>query len=611
MLPIIQDSNVFKERVRQATDLADVASQFTQMKLIGRTLKGLCPLPGHTEKTPSFTIHKDMSYYYCFGCQRGGDVFQFAQEVMGLSFKEALELFAQKAGIPQPTYYTNYKISQNSQNETLYEKKVAFLKVNKLANNIFQNNLKNLPPHHTVLAYLRKRNLHPETLKKFEIGYSLPDWSALSKKLSHCKDLAYQLGFIRKSDRGDDYDVYRNRIMFPIITIRDEIIGFGGRSLVETNREAKYINSPTSDIFQKGQVLYGLKQAAPYIRSLDQVIVVEGYMDVVTLYQNGFCNVVGVLGTALTLDHAHLLKKYTKNIILLFDSDAAGQKAAEKALPILLNYGLYPRVLKMPDGQDPDSIMKQWGREKFQKQLSNCSDLFDHILKHYIAQKRLTPTVALDVLDRMGPIMTSMQDNQLKYMYIQRLADSLRITPSMVRSHFSPQKTKKTYNFYAEKADQRKQIKKKEKITAQLEKSVHTAEMMVAAIVANEPQYLKILEEEDMLEKFSSEKISGFLKKIQDISRHQKVDLGNLLSSSTLLNDKFVAHANTKLDTQLIEYIMKVASYKDISQTDKLFRDAVKRIKEHFLKEEGRVHAENLNQFMEIQKTRQNILNSR
>ena len=117
----------------------------------------------------------------------------------------------------------------------------------------------------------------------------------------------------------------------------------------------------------------------------------------------------------------------------------------------------------MPDGQDPDSIMKQWGREKFQKQLSNCSDLFDHILKHYIAQKRLTPTVALDVLDRMGPIMTSMQDNQLKYMYIQRLADDLRITPSMVRSHFSAQKTKKTYNFYAEKADQEKQIQKKEK----------------------------------------------------------------------------------------------------------------------------------------------------
>ena len=181
--------------------------------------------------------------------------------------------------------------------------------------------------------------------------------------------------------------------------------------------------------------------AATHIRSLDQVIVVEGYMDVLTLHQNGFKNTVGVLGTALTVDHANLLKKYTKNIILLFDSDVAGQKASEKTLPIVLEAGLYPRSVDLPEGQDPDSIIKEWGKAKFQEKLNKATDLFESILSRYTKGQLLSPSMKLQILDNMGVFVTPIQDKRLKTLYIQSLAEHLRLTPERIRQYLLPQKS--------------------------------------------------------------------------------------------------------------------------------------------------------------------------
>ncbi len=616
----------FKEQVRQATDIVDVISQFTQLKANGKNLKGLCPLPGHIEKTPSFNVNSSMQFYYCFGCHKGGDIFTFAQEVMGHSFKESLEYFARKAGLNPPAYdgtdkHLSYSSSASSQ------KKTSFFKVNLAAKNIFKNVLETCKKDHPVRVYLEKRGLTQKTIQDFELGYAPDNWSFLSQKLLKERNIACQLGLIRQQTSSAQnhsfkmknyYDVYRDRIMFPIVTVKEEVVGFGGRCLVKSDREGKYINSSNSPIFHKSQVLYGLKMAATHIRSLDQVIIVEGYMDVITLHQNGFKNTVGVLGTALTIDHANLLKKYTKNIILLFDSDAAGQKASEKTLPIVLKAGLYPRSVELPEGQDPDSVVKQWGKAKFQEKLLKASDLFENILRRYTKGQMLSPSMKLQVLDNMGIFITPAQDRRLKSLYIQSLAEHLRLTPEHIRQYLLPQKRSLrgfADNLKGEKKNnwqmQREQVFKK-----QIEKPTSKAELIVAAIIANYPQYLKILETEHVLDMFSSEKIIGFLKKIQGLSRQEAIKPDTLITDLLVQNDKLSPLEIQSLDVQLIESIVFIGNEKDLSQIDQLFEDGIIRIKEHFLKEQARtaidrvssnVNVSDLKHFMEIQKRKHRL----
>lgn len=621
--------NDFKERVRTATDIVEVVSRFTDLKTKGKNLAGLCPLPGHTEKTPSFTVNRDMQYYYCFGCQRGGDVFKFAQEVMGHSFPDALDYFAEKAGISRPPYnpYSQSSIKHPS-SANVRQKKTALLKVNLLAKNIFQEALLKAPPDHPVQIYLKKRGFHLESLKTFQIGYAPNDWSFLSKKLSNHRSLARELGLIKQQTSAhapnqSDFDIYRNRLLFPIITIMDEVVGFGGRTLMESDKEAKYINSPASDIFHKGKILYGLNLAASHIRSFNQVLIVEGYTDVIMLHQNGFKNTVGVLGTAFTEDHARLIKRYTQNVVVLFDSDEAGQKATQRALPVLLETGLSPRSLEMPEGQDPDIALKTWGGIEFQKKLKNAPDLFECLLMRQLKGQSLTPSFKLQVLDEMGPLISKMADQRLKSLYIQTLAQYLRLDVGKIQQYILPQKRGKikyNYSLGVKTADQEKYDLKRQIIKRQMEeKSVPKAELVVAAIVANNLQKLKLLEEQDILKQFSSEKISCFLKKLQALPRQDSINLDKLLrDSSELKENKGALDINfqTPIGRQLIEYIMFYGSESNSSQIDQFFEDAIRRIKECFLKEQARMamhqhgnnlKTEDLKHFMDIQKTKHHL----
>ena len=610
----------FKERVRETTDIVDVVSRFTALKTKGKTLVGICPLPGHTEKTPSFTVNPDLQFYYCFGCQRGGDVFKFAQEVMGHSFPEALNYFADKAGLTPPPRSGSFS-EQSFHSAQFFQKKASLVKINGLAKDIFQKKLQDLTPNHPARIYLKNRGFSQKAIEAFQLGYAPNDWTFLSKKLSSYRE-AQILGLVRKkAGHQDYYDVYRNRIMFPIITIRDEVIGFGGRCLIESEQEAKYINSPTSDIFHKGKILYGLNLAATHIRSLDQVIVVEGYTDVMMLHQNGFKNVVGVLGTALTEAHARLLRRYTRNVIVLFDSDAAGKKASKKALPILLKADLYPKSLEMPPGEDPDQILQTWGREKFQKRLKEAPDLFECLLKdHLMGRPPLTPSTRLEVLDVMGPLIATTPDQRLKSLYAQSLAQHLGLDIKTIwRSLHSPKGQKIDYSSTHKTADQENDWQGQQAL--RVESYVPEAELMVIAIVVNDPKYLRILEERGILMQFSSKKISYFLKKLQDMHRHGPINLDNLLTdlwgfeANEIASDKNIY---LRQNRQLLEFISDIGRNEDQSQINKLFEDALRRIQECFLKEQGRekqarmVQNEQedtqiLKQFMDIQRTKHGL----
>lgn len=343
-----------------------------------------------------------------------------------MSFLESVEYLANRASIPLPEENT-FKNHNKSNKNTL-------LKLNLLAGAFFKNELLKLKEDHPAKIYLKNRGLTPEIIETFKIGFSPEGWDNLVKYFLSKKapmPLAQSLGLVRqKSYKKDYYDIFRNRIMFPILSPKGEVLGFGARTIA--NENPKYLNSPESEIFHKGKVLYGLNEAAKHIRIEDQVIVVEGYMDLIALYQFGFKNVVATLGTALTSDHAKLLKRSTKNIVVLFDSDQAGQFAQERSLPILLSEGLLPKAISLGDNKDPDEFLRKNGAEVFKEKLKSATDLFFVIWNRILKSRPDSPTDKVHKFELIAPYLLSTEDQSLRELYIQEIASSLNVTPEWI-----------------------------------------------------------------------------------------------------------------------------------------------------------------------------------
>lgn len=423
-------SREFIDKVISASQLADVISQYTVLKPAGKDLVGRCPFPDHKEKTPSFHVSIDKQVYHCFGCKKGGNVFTFLQHFQGMSFPEAIEYLAQRASIPLPAP-DQYSATQE-QKEALRKKE--FLEINRVAAQYFVDNYKKLPPSHPVREYTHKRYLKAESLETFQIGYASEEWEGLVQCLRNrglSLALAEELGLVKRRDSGGYYDFFRDRLMFTITGQMGEVIGFGGRILGEG--QPKYINSLESPLFHKGRSLYGLHHSSRYIRSEDRVIVVEGYMDLIALYQAGFKNVVAPLGTALTLDQCRILARMTKNVIVLFDGDEAGQKAAEKSLPILFEAGLYPKGLTLPEGQDPDEFLLEHGEQKMAEQLAGASDLFSLILRRWMEGFQGDPTDKVRLVQRVTPLLAALKEVSLKELYLKELSSRLGVDQNWMR----------------------------------------------------------------------------------------------------------------------------------------------------------------------------------
>lgn len=343
-----------------------------------------------------------------------------------MSFPESVEYLANRASIPLPE-----ESSYNSQKKS---DKTNLLKLNLMAGAFFKNELAKLPETHPAKVYLKNRGLDSEIIETFKIGYSPEGWDNLVKYFLSKKApmaMTQSLGLTKqKPYKKEFYDIFRNRIMFPILSPKGEVLGFGARTIA--NENPKYLNSPESEVFHKGKVLYGLNEAAKYIRIEDQVIVVEGYMDLVTLYQYGFKNVVATLGTALTVDHAKLLKRSTKNILVLFDSDQAGQFAQERSLPILLSEGLLPKAISLGDSKDPDEFLRKHGAESFKDRMKSAADLL-LVIWHRISKGLSdSPTDKVHKLELIAPYLLSTEDLSLRELYIQELASTLNVTPEWI-----------------------------------------------------------------------------------------------------------------------------------------------------------------------------------
>ena len=354
------------EEVRSRNDIVDVISQYVRLSKKGSTYFGLCPF--HNEKTGSFSVSPNKQMYYCFGCGAGGNVFTFLMEYENFTFGEAMEALADRAGVELPKQ--EYTSAQRQE----ADKRARLLEINKEAAKYFYMLLRG-ERGARALSYFRKRELSDETMQKFGLGYSdqySDDLYRYLRKKGYEDDILKESGLVSIDERRGGYDKFWNRAMFPIMDVHNKVIGFGGR--VMGDGEPKYLNSPETKIFDKSRNLYGLNFARSTKKP--QLLLCEGYMDVIALHQAGFDNAVASLGTALTSGHANLLKRYTKNVYLTYDSDGAGVKAALRAIPILKEVGITTKVINMKPYKDPDEFIKALGAEEYQKRIDTAENSF-------------------------------------------------------------------------------------------------------------------------------------------------------------------------------------------------------------------------------------------
>jgi DNA primase len=364
------------EEVRMKNDIVDVISGYVKLQKKGSNYFGLCPF--HNEKSPSFSVSPAKQMYYCFGCGAGGNVLTFIMEYENYSFSEALKVLADRSGVKLPVAeYSKEAREQEDLRSTLLE-------VNKLAASYFYYQLKK-PQGEAGYRYLRDRQLSDETITRFGLGYSNKTSDDLYRYLKgkgYDDSLLKQSGLVTIEERGT-YDKFWNRVMFPIMDVNNRVIGFGGR--VMGAGEPKYLNSPETKLFDKSRNLYGLNYAR--LSREKYILICEGYMDVIAMHQAGFTNAVASLGTAFTTQHAQLLKRYTDKVVLTYDSDGAGVKAALRAIPILKEAGISIRVLNMQPYKDPDEFIKNLGAEEFRQRIEEARNSFlfeiDVLKKNY------------------------------------------------------------------------------------------------------------------------------------------------------------------------------------------------------------------------------------
>ncbi len=400
------------EEIKSRLDIVEVISDYIPLKKAGQNWKGLCPF--HSEKTPSFTVSPSKQIYYCFGCSSGGDIFTFLMKYESLSFQESLNILAKRAGVQlnkSPGYARDA-----GERETLTG-------LHSDANLFFRKCLGNSTE---AMTYLGKRGVTNDAGRLFSIGYAPDKWDALFK---HLRDKNYKAEMVKKAglavhgDRGY-HDTFRNRIIFPIFDLRGEVIAFGGR--VMDSSQPKYLNSPETPIFNKSGILFGLNLAKESIKKRGAAILVEGYLDVITVHMHGFSNAVAPLGTAVTREHGKLIKRFAGDVVIVFDGDAPGLKAAKNGISVLLENGLNVKVLALPAGEDPDSFLKKDGGEAFADLLEKAMSVVDFFVMQDGTDERRKKDEHVVVHEALEAI-AKIPDSGLQGHYVKQLSEKTNI----------------------------------------------------------------------------------------------------------------------------------------------------------------------------------------
>jgi DNA primase len=421
------------DQIRQVANIVEIASQYTTLRSRGRKHVGLCPF--HAEKTPSFTVDGEKQLFHCFGCGIGGDVFSLVMEKENLSFPEALKYLAEKYKIPLP--------EQKKLSPQALKLEDQLLKINESSLAFFKKNLFTSQEGKTALDYLKKRNIAENTIQDFKIGYAMNSWNSLltffkAKDISI--DLLEKAGLVLPGKKKDEYyDRFRGRIIFPIFTLTGKVVGFGGRTLF--NADPKYLNSPDTPVYSKGQLLYGLHLSKEAIRNAGETILVEGYTDFLALYQAGLTNCAASLGTALTPHQVGLAMRFAPRVIINYDGDTAGRTAAFRALPICFDKGLETKVLVLPNNLDPDGFIQRQGKDEYLKLIKDSSSGLKFLVDFSVEGKQMNvPEVKTRVLKSILGILENISDALLRSEYLKQAAEYLGVEEAVIRV-LSQQKT--------------------------------------------------------------------------------------------------------------------------------------------------------------------------
>lgn len=437
------------EDILSRTDIIELISGYIPLKRSGRNFKANCPF--HHEKTPSFMVSQDRQIYHCFGCGESGNAFKFLMRHERMDFPEAVEMLAKKAGVDLPK---NSQAGQQAQSLS-----AQLYKINEFAVAYYAHNL-----HSSAGAsaknYLLKRGIKEETIGEFKLGFALDKWDALINQL---REKGISIGLLEKAglalakDAGGYYDRFRNRIIFPIVDIKSKPAGFGARVL--DNSLPKYVNSPETPIYTKGKNLYGLNSAKDAIRQLDYAVIVEGYLDCIMPFQEGLQNIVASQGTALTEDQVRLLKRYTHNVVLVYDGDAAGQLATLRSLDIFVDEGLNVKVVPLPEGFDPDTFIRKNGISNFKEEINRALSLFDYKLKvlksrYNIKEAEGKAKISSEMLTTINRFTNSV----LKSEYLKKLAEHLSVDEGALLEDLGKIKNNRVSSYYPVNADPGKMI---------------------------------------------------------------------------------------------------------------------------------------------------------
>jgi DNA primase len=437
-----------KEEIRSIVNIADVVGRHVALRPAGQNFKGLCPF--HKEKTPSFTVSPAKGIYYCFGCHKGGDVFNFLMELEGLTFPEALQQLADETGVKLAPRYRvqEFSTAQPSGDAAAAQdsaaaasapaaqgvSKAELLSINQMALDFFYRSTRDSKQ---AIDYFLSRGLTRETIRDFKLGYAPEGWSsfldfAKSKGVAGSSVVGAGLAAV-KQDTGRVYDRFRDRIMFTIFDMSKRPVGFAGRGMTK-DATPKYLNSPETPLYQKSKILYGFHVTQQYVRENKSVIIVEGYMDFLSLYQAGIKNVIATAGTAFTDTHARTLRRFTQNIFLVFDGDAAGIEAARRAITVLAPYNFDIRVLTIPDDEDPDDYVGKHGAQGFLDLLKKAQDYMRFIIAKAMADHAAdTPYGKSTALSALAPLVRSVTDSVVQGEFIKQISEALSLTEDVVR----------------------------------------------------------------------------------------------------------------------------------------------------------------------------------
>ena len=507
------------EEVKQSNDIVEVISQYVHLKRSGRNFFGLCPF--HNEKSPSFSVSPDKQIFHCFGCGVGGNVISFIGKIEGVGFKESIEILAERSNIQLPTIENNVDNKKEELKSKVY-------KVNTFAADYYH---KRLYQKESKIAqeYIKQRKLNNETLESFKIGFSgnFDELYQALKKEGFQDAEILESGLVNKNEKGKYIDRYRNRLMIPILDERNRVIAFGGRVLDDS--KPKYINSPENIVYSKGRHLFGLNVAKK--GDTKKLLIVEGYMDAISLHQRGITNVVASLGTALTPQQGWLLRKNTEQVILGFDSDGAGQTAILRAMEVMQNMGCDIRILQMEGAKDPDEYVVRFGSARFQKLIDQAISLVEFKVK--VLKQDLNLENASDkikFLNEIAKLISKIDNTMEKEIYIERIAKGYNISKEAIYGQVNKLQYATNSSNKALEKNKKLNIRKEKKENHTISDEIRKRENTILAILINNPESYKTIKENISIDDFRDDINKKILEEIYNELEKENYNLSVVLN---------------------------------------------------------------------------------